>query len=112
MMVNRRSPEPFKICSSRPLTDNFSLTFRLTIRDSYRDKFAFGPGHRRYTPFSKSSCSEKIDDIHSTVRMKTRVTAAGIGGGGTGLICDNICRLKASICRFYKNGCPNRAWGL
>jgi hypothetical protein len=53
---------PFEICSIRPPTENYSLTFRLT-RNCYWNKCAFCPVYKFGAKFSKRTTETVIEDI-------------------------------------------------
>ncbi len=54
--------EPFEICSIRPPTENYSLTFRLT-RNCHWNKCAFCPVYKFGARFSKRTLDEVFEDI-------------------------------------------------
>jgi len=59
---------PFEICSIRPPTENFSLTFRLS-RNCYWNKCAFCPVYKTGQKFSKRSLDEIFTDIENAKRI-------------------------------------------
>lgn len=56
------SVRPFEICSIRPPTENYSLTFRLT-RNCYWNKCWFCPAYKFGSRFSKRAIEEIREDI-------------------------------------------------
>ncbi len=54
--------QPFEICSIRPPTENYSLTFRLT-RNCYWNRCAFCPVYKFGARFSRRSMEEVMNDI-------------------------------------------------
>ncbi len=62
MPVNLASVEPFEICSIRPPTENYSLTFRLT-RNCGWNRCTFCPVYKRGALFSRRSIEEVKRDV-------------------------------------------------
>lgn len=60
--------EPFEICSIRPPTENFSLTFRLT-RNCYWNRCWFCPVYKWGKRFSKRSFEELKEDVKKARRI-------------------------------------------
>lgn len=56
------SIKPFEICSIRPPTENYSLTFRLT-RNCYWNRCGFCPVYKQGNRFSKRSLEAVAEDI-------------------------------------------------
>ena len=54
--------EPFEICSIRPPTENYSLTFRLT-RNCYWNRCKFCPVYKLGAKISRRSLGEVREDI-------------------------------------------------
>ena len=70
--------EPFDICSIRPPTENYSLTFRLT-RNCYWNKCKFCPVYKTGAHFSKRSLAEVVRDIERAKALDDRMRERGIG---------------------------------
>ena len=70
--------EPFEICSIRPPTENYSLTFRLT-RNCYWNKCAFCPVYKFGARFSRRSLEEITGDIALAKRIDDLIDERGIG---------------------------------
>ncbi len=70
--------EPFEICSIRPPTENYSLTFRLT-RNCYWNKCAYCPVYKTGVKFSKRSLDEVIADIRRAKKIDDFLFESGIG---------------------------------
>jgi len=70
--------EPFEICSIRPPTENYSLTFRLT-RNCYWNKCKFCPVYKTGARFSKRSLAEVVRDIERAKALDDRMRERGIG---------------------------------
>lgn len=62
MGIDLLSIKPFEICSIRPPTENYSLTFRLT-RNCYWNKCGFCPVYKLGARFSKRGIEEIREDI-------------------------------------------------
>lgn len=62
MGIDLLSIKPFEICSIRPPTENYSLTFRLT-RNCYWNKCGFCPVYKLGARFSKWGIEEVKEDI-------------------------------------------------
>lgn len=60
--------EPFEICSIRPPTENYSLTFRLT-RNCYWNRCRFCPAYKLGAKFSRRSLDEVKADIQRAKRI-------------------------------------------
>jgi len=75
--------QPFEICSIRPPTENYSLTFRLA-RNCYWNKCAFCPVYKYGAKFSKRSLDEILADISSAKKILELLQEnlfENIGGG-------------------------------
>ncbi len=70
--------EPFEICSIRPPTENYSLTFRLT-RNCYWNKCKFCPVYKTGAHFSRRSLDEVIRDIERAKALDDLMLERGIG---------------------------------
>jgi len=70
--------EPFEICSIRPPTENYSLTFKLT-RNCYWNKCAFCPVYKFGARFSRRSLEDVIGDIGRAKLIDDFLTQEGIG---------------------------------
>ena len=70
--------EPFEVCSIRPPTENYSLTFRLT-RNCYWNKCAFCPVYKFGARFSRWSLEEVTGDIGRAKRIDDLINQRGIG---------------------------------
>ncbi|MEN6373240.1 MAG: radical SAM protein [Smithella sp.] len=70
--------EPFEICSIRPPTENYSLTFRLT-RNCYWNKCKFCPVYKTGSHFSRRSLDEIIRDIERAKALDGLMRQRGIG---------------------------------
>jgi radical SAM superfamily enzyme YgiQ (UPF0313 family) len=70
--------EPFEICSIRPPTENFSLTFRLT-RNCYWNKCAFCPVYKTGSKFSKRPIDDVIKDIRRAKKIDDFLFESGVG---------------------------------
>jgi len=70
MGIDLSSIKPFEICSIRPPTENYSLTFRLT-RNCYWNRCGFCPAYKFASRFSKRS----IDAVKEDVRRVTLIDA-------------------------------------
>jgi hypothetical protein len=60
--------QPFEICSIRPPTENYSLTFRLS-RNCYWNKCAFCPVYKTGQKFSRRPLDEILADITSAGKI-------------------------------------------
>jgi len=74
--------EPFEICSIRPPTENYSLTFRLT-RNCGWNKCLFCPVYKYGTSFSRRSVEEVKKDVDRAKMIYTLLLEYGIGTGGS-----------------------------
>ncbi len=63
MGIDLSSIKPFEICSIRPPTENYSLTFRLT-RNCYWNRCGFCPAYKFASRFSKRGMDEVKEDIN------------------------------------------------
>ncbi len=72
------SIRPFEVCSIRPPTENFSLTFRLT-RNCYWNKCAFCPVYKVSAKYSKRHIGEVLEDITRAKMMDDYMFEQGIG---------------------------------
>ena len=70
--------EPFEICSIRPPTENYSLTFRLT-RNCYWNKCAFCPVYKFGARFSRRSLEDVTEDIRRAKLIDDFLTQEAIG---------------------------------
>lgn len=70
--------EPFEICSIRPPTENYSLTFRLT-RNCYWNRCRFCPVYKCGARFSRRTEDEVIRDINRAKRIDDFLFEQGIG---------------------------------
>lgn len=70
--------QPFEICSIRPPTENYSLTFRLT-RNCYWNKCAFCPVYKCGAKFSRRTVDEVCNDIQRAKRIDDYLFEHGIG---------------------------------
>ena len=78
MAIDLSSVEPFEICSIRPPTENYSLTFRLT-RNCYWNKCWFCPAYKFGARFSKRSIEEVNEDIRRAKVIDDLLLEQGIG---------------------------------
>jgi len=72
------SMRPFEVCSIRPPTENFSLTFRLT-RNCYWNKCAFCPVYKLGAKYSKRDLADVLEDISRAKRIDDYLFERGIG---------------------------------
>jgi hypothetical protein len=70
--------EPFEICSIRPPTENYSLTFRLT-RNCGWNKCLFCPVYKYGTQFSRRTIEEVKKDVDSAKIIHILLMEYGIG---------------------------------
>ncbi len=70
--------EPFEICSIRPPTENYSLTFRLT-RNCYWNRCAFCPVYKLGARFSRRSLDDVLLDIERARRIDDLLGEWGMG---------------------------------
>ncbi len=75
------SIQPFEICSIRPPTENYSLSFRLT-RNCYWNKCAFCPVYKVGARYSKRSIDEVKADIRRARLIDDLMFNHGIGNVG------------------------------
>jgi len=78
--------QPFEVCSIRPPTENYSLTFKLA-RNCYWNKCAFCPVYKFGSRFSKRSREEVLADMDRAKKIDDALFDAGIIGmfsGGSG----------------------------
>jgi radical SAM superfamily enzyme YgiQ (UPF0313 family) len=80
MAVNLAYVKPFEICSIRPPTENYSLTFRLT-RNCYWRHCAFCPVYKFGARFSKRPIEDVKEDIRSAKLIDDLLFQEGLGGG-------------------------------
>jgi len=78
MGIDLLSIKPFEICSIRPPTENYSLTFRLT-RNCYWNRCAFCPAYKFGARFSKRSIEEVKEDIRRAKLIDDLMFEQGIG---------------------------------
>ena len=76
--VDLHEIEPFEICSIRPPTENYSLTFKLT-RNCYWNKCAFCPVYKFGSRFSRRSLEDIVEDIRRAKRIDELIFQRGIG---------------------------------
>ncbi len=69
--------EPFEICSIRPPTENFSLTFRLT-RNCGWNRCLFCPVYKQGVKFSKRTIEEVKKDVDRARAINDLLTERGI----------------------------------
>ena len=72
--------EPFEICSIRPPTENYSLTFRLT-RNCYWNRCGFCPAYKLGAKFSRRSLDEVKADILRAKRIDDALSDHGLDCG-------------------------------
>ena len=72
--------QPFEICSIRPPTENYSLTFRLT-RNCYWNKCAFCPVYKLGAAFSKRKLSDVFKDIDTAKELDNMLFDHGLNSG-------------------------------
>jgi hypothetical protein len=90
--------EPFEICSIRPPTENYSLTFRLT-RNCYWNKCAFCPAYKSGSLFSRRSLEEVIRDIGRARQIDDLLSCHSIGTSySSGDDYDRVRRLTEQVC--------------
>jgi len=70
--------QPFEICSIRPPTENYSLTFRLT-RNCYWNKCAFCPVYKCGAKFSRRTVEEVLQDIKRAKLIDDFLFEQGVG---------------------------------
>jgi radical SAM superfamily enzyme YgiQ (UPF0313 family) len=101
MGIDLSSVEPYEICSIRPPTENYSLTFKLT-RNCYWNKCAFCPVYKLGARFSKRTIEEVKEDIRRAAlidevlqeSLARSAPFAGGVGGNYGEIASLIERIK------------------
>jgi hypothetical protein len=71
--------EPFEVCSIRPPTENYSLTFRLT-RNCGWNKCLFCPVYKQKAAFSRRSIEEIKKDVDRAKALDDLMKERGIGG--------------------------------
>jgi hypothetical protein len=69
---------PFEICTIRPPTENYSLTFRLT-RNCYWNKCRFCPVYKTGAAFSRRSLDDVLRDIERAKALDDLMRERGIG---------------------------------
>ncbi len=69
---------PFEICSIRPPTENFSLTFRLS-RNCYWNRCRFCPVYKLQAKFSRRSLDDIREDIKRAKMIDDLLFQSGIG---------------------------------
>ena len=77
MGIDLSTIEPFEVCSIRPPTENYSLTFRLT-RNCYWNHCGFCPAYKFATRFSKRSVDEVLVDIGRAKRIDDLLMEQGL----------------------------------
>ncbi len=78
MRIDLLSVKPFEICSIRPPTENYSLTFRLT-RNCYWNKCWFCPVYKFGARYSKRGIEEVKEDIRRAKLIDNILSEQGIG---------------------------------
>jgi hypothetical protein len=78
ILADYTSLAPFEICTIRPPTENYSLTFRLT-RNCYWNKCKFCPVYKTGAAFSRRSLDEVIRDIERAKALDDLMRERGIG---------------------------------
>ena len=78
MSIELSAIKPFEICSIRPPTENYSLTFRLT-RNCYWNRCGFCPAYKFGTRFSKRRIEEVKEDIKRAKLIDELMFEHGIG---------------------------------
>jgi hypothetical protein len=73
--------EPFEICSIRPPTENFSLTFRLT-RNCGWNRCLFCPVYKQGVKCSRRSLDEIKNDVDSAKIIDDLLMQAMVDGPG------------------------------
>jgi len=76
--IDFHSLEPFELCSIRPPTENFSLTFKLS-RNCYWNKCRFCPVYKRGQLFSKRTFEDIRDDVDRAKKIDDLLYDHGIG---------------------------------
>lgn len=74
--------EPFEICSIRPPTENYSLTFRLT-RNCGWNKCLFCPAYKYGAVFSRRGTEEVEQDVDRARMIHALLMEHGIGTDGS-----------------------------
>ena len=69
---------PYEICSIRPPTEKYSLTFRLT-RNCYWNKCKFCPVYKFGAKFSKRTTHDVLEDIGNAKKLDDFMYDCGIG---------------------------------
>jgi radical SAM superfamily enzyme YgiQ (UPF0313 family) len=83
MGVSLSSIKPYEICSIRPPTENYSLSFRLT-RNCYWNRCKFCPVYKFGARFSKRSLEEVKEDIRRARLVDDLLLQEGTGDSGFG----------------------------
>ncbi len=83
MAVALSSIRPYEVCSIRPPTENYSLTFRLT-RNCYWNRCKFCPAYKFGARFSKRGLDEVKEDIRKARLIDDLLRREGMGEGGLG----------------------------
>ncbi len=79
MGIDLSTVKPFEICSIRPPTENYSLTFRLT-RNCYWNRCGFCPAYKFASRFSKRDMDEVKKDISRAKLIDDLLYEQGISG--------------------------------
>lgn len=90
------SVRPFEICSIRPPTENYSLTFRLT-RNCYWNKCGFCPVYKFGARFSKRTIEAVKEDIRRAKLIDDLLFEQGIGSipyAGYSLVTELVEKIK------------------
>ena len=100
MGIDLSSIKPFEICSIRPPTENYSLTFRLT-RNCYWNRCGFCPAYKFATRFSKRGMDEVKEDINRAKLIDDLLYEQGISGtptsyAGYSLVTELVHRIKTA----------------
>jgi len=98
MVISLAYVKPFEICSIRPPTENYSLTFRLT-RNCYWRKCVFCPVYKFGARFSKRRIEEVKEDIRNAKLIDDLLFDEGLGGSlydgdGSAHVADLLYKIK------------------
>jgi radical SAM superfamily enzyme YgiQ (UPF0313 family) len=80
MGIDLSTVKPFEMCSIRPPTENYSLTFRLT-RNCYWNRCGFCPAYKFGSRFSKRGIEEVKEDIRRAKLIDDLLLEQGISDG-------------------------------
>jgi hypothetical protein len=100
MGIDLSSIKPFEICSIRPPTENYSLTFRLT-RNCYWNRCGFCPAYKFASRFSKRGMDEVKEDISRAKLIDELLCEQGISGtpssyGGYSRVTELVHRIRTA----------------